>query len=698
MTESGPMSTDASDSDGARREVRILVLEDVPVDAEMEIRTIRNDGIVFASEVVDNREGFLEALERFQPDVVVSDYSLPQFTGMEALRLLQERMPLVPLIIVTGSVNEETAASCIKAGAADYVLKGRVGRLGHAVRSALDSAREHRKRLEAEEGLRLRDSALMAAANGIVITDRDGTIVWANPAFAELTGWTLEETAGKTPQILKSGRQRPQFYKQMWETINAGLVWRGELYNRKKDSSIYLEEMTITPVRSQGADITHFVAVKQDLSAKKRLEQEVQRLSSEDPLTGLPTRQAFAPILHAAVEGSRSGRSSALLLLDIDNFRAVNDIEGHSAGDHVIAAFADALYARMRPEDVLAHVGGSSFAVLISGVSPQLALTIAETIRTAAEKMRFTVGQNPFVFSMSGGLCQVDGTLDADAVLALADRALYEAKELGRDRIVVSAVQDPTKPRSGASGVWGTRVKDAMREERLVLFYQPIVDLRSGRPAHHEVLIRMRDRDGMLILPGLFLPAAERSGLMSRVDGYVLARALRALASNPLLNLFVNVSGSSLGDERFLADMGESVAAAALEPGRLGFEITETAAVADLGGVRRWVTRLKELGCLFALDDFGTGFSSFDYLRSLPVDFVKLDGSYVRGLGTDATSRVLVTAISTAAHAFGKEVIAEQVERASVALILEELGVEYGQGYYWGKPAPEPAAPAATRG
>jgi diguanylate cyclase (GGDEF)-like protein/PAS domain S-box-containing protein len=690
MNAASKRNLDILESDGVPRVVRILVLEDVLTDAEMELRTIKAAGVPFVSAIVDRREAFLDALESFRPDIVVSDYSLPQFTGMEALKLLQERMPLVPLVIVTGSINEETAAECIKAGAADYVLKERIGRLGHAVRAALDGAREHCKRMEAEVGLRLRDSALMAAANGVVITEQDGTIVWVNPAFTELTGWTLEEAAGQTPRILKSGRQRPQFYQQMWETITAGLVWRGELYNRKKDGSLHLEEMTITPVRTKGAEITHFVAVKEDLSTKTRLEREVQRLSSEDPLTGLPTRQVFSPILHAAVERARSGASSALLLLDVDSFRVVNDVEGHTAGDHVIAAFADALSSRMRPEDVMARVSGDGFAVLVSSASPPLALEIAEELRTAVEEMRFTVGQDPFTFTLSGGLCQIDGTIDAEAVMALADRALHEAKELGRNRIVVSAKPDPSKPRSGGSGIWGTRVKDAMKEERLVLFYQPIVDLRSGVHSHHEVLIRMKDRDGKLVPPGLFLPAAERFGLMPRVDGYVLARALVALAANPRINLFVNVSGSSLGDERLLAEIGESVAAAALPPGRLGFEITETAAVADLGWVRRWVTQLKELGCLFALDDFGTGFSSFDYLRSLPVDFVKLDGSYVRDLDTDATSRVLVTAITTAAHALGKEVIAEQVERASVAELLQKLGVEYGQGYHWGRPEPEP--------
>jgi PAS domain S-box len=274
------LTTPAS-PDGAP--LRVLVLEDVLTDAELEVRELRRAGIAVEWTRVETETAFREALVSFDPGIVLADFSLPGWNGMAALAVVRSERPDLPFIVVTGALDEETAADCIKRGADDYVLKERLSRLPHAVRSARDAWATRVARRAAEEELRLRNSALEAAADGVLLTDLDGRIAWANPAFTEITGWRLEEIRGRNPNVLKSGLQRDAFYRQMWETILAGGVWRGELYNRRKDGSIYLEEMTITPVRNDDGAVTHFVAIKEDLTSRRRQEELIRSLATRDP-------------------------------------------------------------------------------------------------------------------------------------------------------------------------------------------------------------------------------------------------------------------------------------------------------------------------------------------------------------------------------------------------------------------------------
>jgi EAL domain-containing protein (putative c-di-GMP-specific phosphodiesterase class I) len=273
----------------------------------------------------------------------------------------------------------------------------------------------------------------------------------------------------------------------------------------------------------------------------------------------------------------------------------------------------------------------------------------------------------------------------------LPDELGYRLTQAMEDRMSAHARQQCRRAIDDL-GRWAARVKDAIREGRLRLFAQRIVSLETGESHHEEVLLRMVDEDGGLVAPGAFLPAAERFGLMPALDRWVVSKAIELLRARPERRLFVNLSGTSLGDQTLLSEIEALVGASGLPAGALTFEITETAAIADIAGLQRWARRLKEAGCGFALDDFGTGFSSFAYLQSLPVDLVKIDGSFVRDLDTNATNRALAGAMITVAHALGKTVVAEMVERAPVAEILRALGAEYGQGWYWGRPEPtEPA-------
>lgn len=668
--------------------LRVLVLEDVPSDAELELRELRRAGLLGEWERVETEADFREALERFAPDVVLADFSLPSWNGLEALKVVRERKPELPFVIVTGSIDEETAADCIKSGADDYVLKERLGRLPHAVTAAREvwAARVARRTAEAE--LRLRDSALVAAADAVVITDVDGAIVWANPAFTRMTGWPLEEARGQNPRFLKSGVQREAFYRQMWETITAGNVWRGELYNRRRDGSLYVEEMTVTPFRGDGEAITHFVAVKQDVTPRKRQEEVIQNLATRDMLTGLPNQAVLREELDGLVTAADGAEAASLILLDVDRFALLNGALGHPAGDRLLGELAQRLASILRDDARLFRFGGDEFAVLLPGAPLASAETVAEELRASVDGMRFASEEVVFDVTASLGVVPVDPARSASATLALADAALHLAKEEGRNRWVSCAREPEGRRAMDDLGRWASRVRDALRRDGFRLMAQRIVDLRTGATVHEEVLVRLVDESGGLVAPGAFLPAAERFGLMPALDRWITARAIALVAASPGRQLFVNLSGTSLGDRTLLGEIEALVARSGLPAGALTFEITETAAIADVTGLQRWARRLKELGCGFALDDFGTGFSSFAYLRALPVDVVKIDGSFVRDLDANATNRALVSAMVTVAHALGKAVVAEMVENAATAEILRGLGVEHGQGWHWGKPEP----------
>ena len=661
----------------ATEALRILILEDVPSDAELEIRELRRAGMVSEWRRVETEAEFRVALDEFAPEVVIADYSLPTWNGIEALKVVRELRPDLPFVIVTGAIDEETAAECIKNGADDYVLKERLARLPHAVRAAREvwaSRLAHRK---AQAELRLTHSALEAAADGIVITDPGGVIVWVNPAFSRMTGYTPEEAIGRNPKILRSGVQRDAFYRKMWKTIGAGGVWRGELYNRKKDGSLYIEEMTINPVLGEDGAITHFVAVKQDVTPRRRQEEVIQNLATRDFVTGLPNRAVLLEEVERLVEASPGSQGGSLIMLDIDRFSLLNSALGHPAGDRLLAELSERLQPWLPPGGRLFRFGGDEFVVLLDGVELTDAERLAEALRLVIEGMRF--GSEGFVFDVTAsfGVVPVAAPRTAAATLALADSAVHKAKDEGRNRCVTFG--DDALASRGMDDLsrWAARVRDALRLDRLRLLTQSIVGLGTGETEHEEVLVRLVDDSGGLVAPGAFLPAAERFGLMVALDRWVVTHAIELLVATPGRRLFVNLSGTSLGDRTLLSEIETLVAQSGLPPGALTFEITETAAIADIQGLQRWARRLKELGCGFALDDFGTGFSSFAYLQALPVDLVKVDGSFVRGLDTNFTNRALVGAMVAVAHALGKTVVAEMVETAPEADVLRGLGDVY---------------------
>jgi len=413
----------------------------------------------------------------------------------------------------------------------------------------------------------------------------------------------------------------------------------------------------------------------QDITDRKRMESQLEYQADHDPLTGLFNRRRFGEELERALRVvSRYRRSGAVLMIDIDNFKTVNDTHGHAVGDRVLKGVAAAVTACTRETDVFARLGGDELAIVLPEASIEDARRVADDIRAGAARVegapKLSVGIAPF---------DADSELVADDLLVAADMALYEAKDAGRDRVVVY------NGKANGAMSWVEKIRSALYEDRFVLYGQPMIDLESGKVRHHELLIRMLGENGEIVPPGAFLPTAERIGLITEIDRWVTASGLRLARQG--WRLSINLAAPSIGDVEILA-MVRSAVADGVDAKALIFEITETAAMANMKVARAFVEELSAMGCSVALDDFGTGFGSFTYLKHLPTNYLKIDMEFVSHMCDNATDREVVKSITDVAHSLGKRTVAEGVEDKETLAALREYGVDCAQGFYIGRPAP----------
>jgi diguanylate cyclase (GGDEF)-like protein len=435
----------------------------------------------------------------------------------------------------------------------------------------------------------------------------------------------------------------------------------------------------------------------EEADARRRYEAELKYMADHDPLTGLLNRRAYERSLeeHLA-RGERYGHAGAVMVLDLDNFKEVNDTLGHSAGDELIVRVAGALATRLRESDTLARLGGDEFAILTPTGERAEAQRLASSLLGVIRREHAARGpggrERPITASI--GIAPLEGSesLRAEEALINADLAMYDAKEAGRDRSVVYGGSSRGQAHIEARLEWAERIRAALDEDRLVLHAQPVVETATGRATQHELLVRMVDPHGDLIPPGSFLPVAERFGLIREIDRWVVTRAIRMLGEHraggrrPIVE--INLSAQSLGDSQLAVHIGRELRATGVEATQLIFEVTETTAIGNIAAARTFAERLGELGCRFALDDFGAGFGSFYYLKHLPFDYIKIDGEFVRNCTADPTDRLVIGAVVELARGMGKRTIAEFVGDEATLGILGELGVDYAQGFHLGQPAP----------
>jgi len=556
---------------------------------------------------------------------------------------------------------------------------------------------------QAEDELRLLTAAIEHSVNIVFITDRKGHIEYANPTFESVTGWLREEVIGKTPKMLASGVTAPAEYKKLWDTIAAGKTWRGAFMNKKKDGRFYWGNTVITPIRNERGEITHFLAVQEDVTEHKKIEERVKYLAAFDELTGLVNRARFLDLMDGWIRSlDRLGnRTGCLLIIDLDEFKFVNDTYGHARGDQLIhrigglmnRALRDIVFDRTDAGNtLLGRMGGDEFSVFLPNVTAQEGLEAAEILRRIVEGYRTIAEAVPMTVSIGVALYPDHGA-SVQELFTKADAALHHSKQTGKNRIRMFHVEDRDLDFLHSKLRQKEMIREAIRDDRFLPWFQPILDLQDGSHLHYEALARLRHEDGRILLPEDFIETAERFGMIGAIDRSIMQKTMQLQAETAHqgrpLTFAMNLSGKELGDEDVLAFLQKTIEETGADPPHLIFEITETAAVRDLDQAIRFVNALRALGCRFSLDDFGVGFSSFLYLRELRVDFLKIDGSFVRNLRENENDRAVVKAITGVARGMGIKTIAEFVESEEVLNTVRAYGVDYAQGFFVGRPVPE---------
>ena len=545
---------------------------------------------------------------------------------------------------------------------------------------------------------------LQSITDAVITTNAAGEVQYLNPVAERLTGWRNDAAHGlplahvihivhdDTGQAVCNPVQECLRNSSV-ETLHAdAALLRG-------DGTMVSIEASAAPMRNDSGDVIGAVMVCQDVSHSRRLAHQLSHQASHDSLTGLANRREFERRLDDAMESARREHKQHILLyLDLDQFKVVNDTCGHVAGDQLLAQLGTLLTHKVRIADTLARLGGDEFGVLLESCDIGRGEQIAESLRQTISDFRFVWEDKIFQVGVSIGLVEITASSEnSAAVMSAADAACYEAKDEGRNRIQVFHSGNRSAERYGEMQ-WIARIHRAIEENRLLLYRQNIVAVTGvDGVAHAEILLRMKDENGAIIPPMAFIPAAERYNVMAMIDRWVVTNTLEWLAANPLASnnqpqfFSINLSGQSLGDRNFLQHIVDEFVRTGVAAERICFEITETSAIANIGRAKDFISVLKQRGCCFALDDFGSGMSSYSYLKNLDVDYLKIDGAFVKDVAQDPVDFAMVESINRIGHVMGIKIIAEFVEDEPTLGKLREIGVDFAQGF--GIHKPEALAP-----
>lgn len=678
--------------------------------------------------------GALAVVNQRHVDLILLDLQMPGMRGEEVLQEIRARYSAteLPIIMLAASSDRNDIRRSLELGANDYVTKpGELPMLLARIKTQLSLKRTAEKLRAAEFSTsnidrnrqdieRTLDHLAHHRVHEELLGDLDssdefryhvlydntpmtcftvnyaGDVLFANQFGLQSLGYERSEVINKSIYALYVPDDQAMAAEQLGATTaTPGRSYRWDIRRRRKDGSIYWARETAVAIR-QGSE-GMILLTSEDINDTRLLAESLSFQTTHDELTGLANRKALGERLTQVLESAHSENTEhALAIVNLDQFRFVNDSSGHDAGDELLRQVAKLLKSVVRKRDTLARLSSDEFAVLIEDCDALKARENVEVIRQVIDAFEFVWQGRRHVVTASVGLVIVNSRCDdANAVLSMADTACFAAKDSGRNRVHVYEKDHPAVSRHQGEMRWATRINDALADNRFELNFQRIrpVGDNCARGDHYELLLRMRDELGNIIMPAEFLPAAERYDLSPKIDRWVIGAALDWLRCNPALAARlhlcgINLSGQSLSNEDVVCFILEQLEDTRIPGEKLCFEVTETAAVSDLVQANHFITLLKDRGCKFALDDFGSGFSSFAYLKKLPVDFLKIDGSFVRDIASDSIDLAMVRSINEIGHMMGKHTIAEFVEDRRVLDILKRVGVDFAQGYEIGRPEP----------
>lgn len=571
--------------------------------------------------------------------------------------------------------------------------RGRVERdaSGEALRMT-GVSRDITRQRNNEDHLRQAAAVFEATQEGLLVTDSRGTIVHTNPSFTRITGYEPEDVVGAQPSILKSGRQNAAFYRRMWEALTRDGVWSGEIWNRRKSGEVYPQWQHIRAVRNDQGELTHYVAVFSDLSSLKRSQHELDFLAHHDPLTGLPNRLLLRErIEQALARAEREQGGGALLAIDLDHFKHINDSLGHSTGDQLIKAVAERLQDCLDERCSLARLGGDEFAVILESPQQQHASSLAQRLLEAMNAPFVVNGQTIYMSVSLGVSLFPEDARNVDHLMQHADAALFQAKASGRSLYAFYTPELTARARSHVQVE--AALRHALDNDELRIYFQPVHDLASGRMVGVESLVRWQHPQRGLVPPCEFIPVAEECGLITALDAWMLDQACRQMRSwldqgIALDYIAVNVSSRLFGRGGLEQRVALALEQSGLEPHHLELEITESAVMQNFDQALELLCQLRLLGVHLAIDDFGTGYSSLMRLKRMPVHKLKIDQGFVAGLPDESDDAAIACAVIGLGQSMGLQVVAEGIERPDQAAFLLTHACDFGQGYWYGAPQP----------
>lgn len=703
--------------------LQILLVEDEKIDQLAYSRFVERERLPYETVMAGTLSEARTALRNIRFDVVITDYFLGPDTALDLLAEIRN----IPSIVVTGLGDEEIAVNAMKLGASDYMTKDSNGNylkmLPQVVANAIKLKQvenelvlyrenlekmvverteelslanrllrdEIEERRQAQEQILLQSSALESAVNGIMIMDRGGMILWVNSALLKMTGYGLESLLGHSPDFIRREAQDEPGNETLWGAVEMGQAWLGRVAIVRRDGGDLVADTTVTPVTSDAGQVTHFIAICNDITEKLHARQELEHLATHDTLTDLPNRLLFSDRLnHALARSARAGGQGAVLIMDLDDFKAINDAFSHEDGDEFIKVVAGRLTASLRESDTVARIGGDEFAVLLENIEQESVGIVAEKLnRVIAEPV--AIRGNSIVSTASIGVCLFpqDGNRFLE-LLKNADLAMYQAKELkNTHRFYDQGLAARMEKQMELTNY----LRHALHENIFQLHYQPQVDSLTGRVIGMEALLRLPHPQLKWIPPSEFIPLAEKTGLITAIDEWVLRTAGRKLrdlreAGHAGLSVSVNLSSRLLSQPNLFPILEEVLASNNLDPACLELEISEGSVIRNPEAVIEALAKLKAMKVKLAIDDFGTGYASLNYLAHFPLNTLKIDLSFTRKVLSSRRDAAIITGVVAIADSLGLDIIVEGVERPEQLDFFSRLGCRLIQGYIYSAAIP----------
>ena len=671
--------------------LRVLFVEDSEIDAELTTAELKRGGFLPTVQRVETRPDMEMCLRDSEWDLIICDYLMPRFSAAAALSTLKASGIDLPFIIASGAVTAEDAVSLLKEGAHDFMDKGALARLVPAIERELREADVREQRRQAEAQVEVLSQALEQCPASVVITNPDGNIEYVNSYFEKASGYSASDAKGRSLGFTLQKEEHEHLMSELSQLVTEGQRWSGEMRSIRADGEMFWEYVKASPLMNEDKSVSHYIVVKEDITVQRDYEQQLLRQAHYDDLTGLANRVLLVEKLMQAIQNAQQNNSQlAVLGIDLDDFKSVNDSAGHSIGDTLLKQAAQRLSSCIRSGDIVARIGGDEFVVVLPLLSDaKNAELMAQRIVQKFSKPFNIAGRQYSVTCSVGISVYPDDTSDAHMMLRNADLAMYQSKDQGRDQY--QFFTEDINRRLVERLDLEEKLRSVVDNGELALQYQPIFNLETQKIAGFEALVRWPQADGSVIMPDSFIPAAENIGAIQKIDEWVLAAACREtapflLSGDNNLCLAINISPLQLEDPGYVAFVMAQLEANQLEPRHLELEITERVLVSDAEITDRNIKALTELGIRMSVDDFGTGYSSLGYLKRYPLHTLKIDRSFVADMDVDDSARRLVETIILMAKGLQMDVIAEGIETKSQQVLLHELGCSQAQGYFLSQP------------